>query len=36
MFLSEKWAFVALRCSDEQVTFGRVQGASVPQGRLVF
>ena len=36
MFLSEKWAFVALRCSDEQVTFGRGQGASVPQGRLVF
>ena len=36
MFLSEKWAFVALRCSDEQVTYGRLQRADVPEKRLVF
>ena len=36
MFLSEKWAFVALRCSDEQVSYGRLQAETVPQQRLVF
>ena len=36
MFLSEKWAFVALRCSDEQVSYGRLQVDPLPSGRLVF
>ena len=36
MFLSEKWAFVAVRCSDEQVSYGRLQREDVPQKRLVF
>jgi len=36
MFLSEKWAFVAVRCSDEQVSHGKLQAETVPQQRLVF
>ena len=36
MFLSEKWAFVAVRCDDEQVTYGQLQRADVPLKRLVF
>jgi len=36
MFLSEKWAFIALRCEDEQVTFGRIDADAVPDQRLVF
>ena len=36
MFLSEKWVFVALRCSDEQVTYGRLDAENVPEQRLVF
>ncbi|KAL1503242.1 hypothetical protein AB1Y20_011298 [Prymnesium parvum] len=36
MFLSEKWAFVALRCEDEQVTYGTLDAPTVPQNRLVF
>ena len=36
MFLSEKWAFVAVRCSDERVSYGRLQRDDVPQQRLVF
>ena len=36
MFLSEKWAFVAVRCEDEQVSYGRLQRPDVPQKRLVF
>ncbi len=35
MFLSEKWAFVALRCRDEEVSHGNLVGA-VPRQRLVF
>ena len=34
MFLSEKWAFVALRCSDEEVTHGSVPRSQLPSGRL--
>ena len=30
MFLSEKWVFVALRCEDEQVTYGRLDVDAVP------
>ena len=36
MFLSEKWSFVALRCTDEQVTYGALKRTDVPSGRLVF
>ena len=36
MFLAEKWAFVALRCSDEQVSYGRLQTDPLPNGRLLF
>ena len=36
MFLSEKWAFVALRCSDEQVSHGRLLQDPLPGGRLLF
>ena len=36
MFLSEKWAFVALRCEDEQVSYGALQRSDVPNARLVF
>ena len=36
MFLSEKWAFVAVRCDDEDVSYGRVLNAETPPGRLVF
>lgn len=36
MFLSEKWAFVAVRCSDEQVTYGRLDAATIPEKRLVW
>ena len=38
MFLSEKWSFVALRCSDEQVTYGRLgrQADPIPEQRLVW
>ena len=35
MFLSEKWSFVAVRCSDERVTYGRLSGV-VPEERLVW
>ena len=36
MFLSEKWAFVAVRCSDEQVSYGRVEADPIPEQRLVW
>ena len=41
MFLSEKWAFVAVRCDDEQVSYGRLMQSvvapfQVPRTRLVF
>lgn len=36
MFLSEKWAFVAVRCSDEQVSYGRVVADPIPEKRLVW
>lgn len=36
MFLSEKWAFVAVRCSDEQVTYGRLLADPIPEKRLVW
>ena len=41
MFLSEKWAFVAVRCDDEQVSYGRLMQSAVapfqvPRTRLVF
>ena len=36
MFLSEKWAFVAVRCSDEAVSFGRLRRQPVPEKRLVW
>ena len=36
MFLSEKWAFVAVRCSDERVSFGRLQASPIPEQRLVW
>jgi len=36
MFLSEKWAFVALRCGDEQVSYGRLLQDPLPPQRLVF
>lgn len=35
MFLSEKWRFVGVRCHDEYVSYGRVEGA-VPERRLVW
>ena len=35
MFLSEKWAFVAVRCADERVSYGRLQGP-IPEKRLVW
>ena len=35
MFLSEKWAFVAVRCSDEVVSYGRLRG-DIPESRLVW
>ena len=35
MFLSEKWAFVAVRCSDEHVSYGQLERyPDVPQDRL--
>jgi len=36
MFLSEKWAFVALRCSDEDVSYGVVQRDPIPKQRLMW
>ena len=36
MFLSEKWSFVALRCENEEVTYGSLQRLNVPEKRLVF
>ena len=36
MFLAEKWAFVALRCADEQVTFGLLDAHPLPEYRLIF
>ena len=36
MFLSEKWAFVAVRCSDEQVSYGRLLANPIPERRLVW
>ena len=36
MFLSEKWAFVAVRCSEEVVSYGRLRREDVPNKRLVF
>ena len=36
MFLSEKWAFVAVRCEDEAVSYGRLERSDVPTKRLVF
>lgn len=35
MFLSEKWAFTAVRCSDEEVSFGQLAGQT-PRDRLVW
>jgi len=35
MFLSEKWAFTAVRCSDEEVSFGQLLGET-PNDRLVW
>ena len=35
MFLSEKWSFVAVRCVDEQVSYGRLSGV-IPDKRLVW
>ena len=36
MFLSEKWAFVAVRCSDERVSYGRLDADPIPEKRLVW
>ena len=36
MFLSEKWAFVAVRGADEVVSYGRLRREDVPNKRLVF
>ena len=36
IFQSEKWAFVAIRCSDEHVSFGRLRAEHVPERRLVW
>ena len=37
MFLSEKWSFVAVRCEDEHVSYGRVGGeGGIPEKRLVW
>uniref|UniRef100_A0A0D3IKE5 Nucleotide-diphospho-sugar transferase domain-containing protein n=1 Tax=Emiliania huxleyi (strain CCMP1516) TaxID=280463 RepID=A0A0D3IKE5_EMIH1 len=36
MFLSEKWAFTAVRCSDEEVSFGQLKRRDTPQRRLVW
>ena len=36
MFLSEKWAFVAVRCFDEQVSYGRLDADPIPENRLVW
>jgi len=36
MFLSEKWAFVGVRCSDERVSYGRVAADPIPEKRLVW
>ena len=36
MFLSEKWSFVADRCSDEAISYGFVVQESVPEQRLVW
>ena len=36
MFLSEKWSFVAVRCENEEVTYGALARADVPEKRLVF
>ncbi len=35
MFLSEKWAFVAVRCADESASYGRLEGP-IPEQRLVW
>ena len=34
MFLSEKWSFVAVRCSDEAVSYGRLARQPVPEQLL--
>lgn len=36
MFLSEKWSFVAVRCEDEQVSYGRLDVDVIPEKRLVW
>ena len=36
MFLSEKWAFVADRCADEAISYGRLAQGHVPEERLVW
>ena len=36
MFLSEKWAFTALRCRDEEVSFGQLERTDTPQTRLMW
>ena len=36
MFLSEKWAFVADRCADEAISYGRLAHGRVPEKRLVW
>lgn len=39
MFLSEKWSFVAVRCSDEHVSYGRLMvedESEIPEKRLVW
>ena len=36
MFLSTQWSFVAVRCDDEEVSYGRLDVDEVPRQRLVF
>ena len=36
MFLSENWAFTALRCRDEEVSFGQLERTDTPQTRLMW
>jgi len=36
MFLSEKWSFVADRCADEAISYGRLAQGAVPENRLVW
>ena len=34
--LSTQWSFVAVRCDDEEVSYGRLDVDQVPRQRLVF